>query len=75
MVRAAQVLLLLEKGIRDGLITDWAAFAGQPNGFLIAEGTEEEILKITMKFMPFFRFKSIPTASIDQVGASVKTIA
>ena len=61
--------------IKDGLVKEWAAFAGQPNGFSIAEGTEEDILKITMKYMPFFRFKTIPLASIDQAEAAVKTIA
>ena len=45
--------------MEDGLVKDWAAFAGQPNGLIIAEGTEEDILKITVKFMPFFRFKVI----------------
>ena len=71
-------LLALEavkQDIKDGLIKDWGCFAGQPNGFFIAEGTEEEILKITIKFMPFFRFKATLLASIDQVEASVKTIA
>ena len=61
--------------MRDGLVKDWAAFAGQPNGLIIAEGTEEDILKITVKFMPFFRFKVIPLASMDQVEAIVKAIA
>ena len=64
-----------KQDIKDGLVKDWAAFAGQPNGFSIAEGTEEDILKITMKYMPFFRFKTILLASIDQAEAAVKTIA
>ncbi len=64
-----------KQDIKDGLTIDWAAFAGQPNGYILAEGTEQEILKITVKFMPFFRFKVIPLASIDQVEAAVQTIA
>ena len=31
-----------KQDIREGLMKDWAAFAVQPNGFFIAEGTEEE---------------------------------
>ncbi len=68
-------LEMTKQDMKDGLVTDWSAFAGQPNGFMVAEGTEEEILKITVKFMPFFRFKVIPLASIDQVEAAVQTIA
>ena len=64
-----------KQDMRDGLTKDWGSFAGQPNGFLIAEGTEKEILKSTIKFMPFFRFKTILTASIDQVETAVKEIA
>ena len=66
---------LTKQDIKDGLIKEWGCFAGQPNGFLIAEGTEEEIIKITLKFMPFFRYKATLLASIDQVEAAIKTIA
>ncbi len=66
---------LSKQYIKDGLIKEWECFAGQPNGFFIAEGTEEEILKITINFMPFFRFKTTLLASIDQVEAVIKTIA
>ena len=76
--RQAGWLMALEmsrQNIKDGLITEWGCFAGQPNGYFIAEGTEEEILKITINFMPFFRFKSTLLASIDQVEAIVKSMA
>jgi hypothetical protein len=66
---------MLEQDIKDGLVKDYGAFVGQPNGFTIAEGTRDEVIKMTIKFLPFFRFKVIPVASIDQVKEAIKTIA
>ena len=66
---------MVEQDIKDGLVKDYGAFVGQPNGFTIAEGTRDEIINMTMKFMPFFRFKVMPLASIDQVKEAIKTIA
>jgi hypothetical protein len=65
----------VKQDIKDGLVKEWGAFAGQPNGYMIAEGTEEDILKVTIKFMPFFRFKPILLASVEQAEAAVQTIA
>jgi hypothetical protein len=66
---------MVEQDIKDGLVKDYGVFVGQPNGFMIAEGTRDEIMKMTIKFMPFFRFKVIPVASIEQVKEAIKTIA
>ena len=68
-------LEMTRQDMKDGLVKDWGAFIGQPNGFFMAEGTEEAVLNMTLKFMPFFRFNVIPIASIDQVEAAIKTIA
>jgi hypothetical protein len=61
--------------IKDGLVKEWGSFIGQPNGFEIVEGTEEDIISMTLMYMPYFRFKLIPIASIDQTEAGVKAIA
>ena len=66
---------MVRQDMKDGLVKDYGVFMGQPNGFTIAEGTEEAITNMAIKFMPFFRFKIIPIISIDQVEAAIKTIA
>ena len=66
---------MVKQDMKEGLVKDYGVFIGQANGFSIAEGTEEQVLNMTIKFMPFFRFKVIPLVSIDQVEAAVKTIA
>jgi phage FluMu gp28-like protein len=66
---------MTEQYIKDGLVKDYGAFVGQPNGFIIADGTRDDIINMTIKFMPFFRFKVIPIASIDQIKEVIKSIA
>jgi hypothetical protein len=66
---------MVEQYIKDGLVKDYGAFVGQPNGFIIADGTRDDIINMTIKFMPFFRFKVISIASIDQIKEVIKTIA
>ena len=66
---------MVEQYIKDGLVKDYGAFVGQPNGFIIADGTRDDIINMTIKFMPFFRFKVIPVASIVQIKEVIKTIA
>ena len=66
---------MVEQHMQDGLVKDYGAFVGQPNGFIIADATRDEIINMTIKFMPFFRFKVIPLASIDQIKEVIKTIA
>ena len=66
---------MVEQHMQGGLVKDYGAFVGQPNGFVIADGTRDEIINMTIKFMPFFRFKVIPLASIDQIKEVIKTIA
>jgi hypothetical protein len=66
---------MVKQDMKEGLVKDYGVFIGQANGFSIAEGTEEQVLNMTIKFMPFFRMKVIPFASIDQSEAAIKTIA
>jgi hypothetical protein len=76
--RQAGWLMALEmtrEDMKAGLVKDYGVFLGQANGFDIAEGTEEEITNMAIKYMPFFRFKMIPIASIDQVEAAIKAMA
>lgn len=75
--RKAGWLMAIEgvrQSFKDGLAKDWGTFLGQTKGFSISEGTEQEVINDTMKYIPFFRFNVIPLASIDQTEAAIKTI-
>ena len=65
---------MVRQDIKSGIIKDWGGFVGQNSGYVVAEGTEVEIGKMTMKFIPFFRFKVTPVDSLDQVEEIIKSI-
>ena len=75
--RKAGWLMALEmtrEDIKSGRTKEYGGFVGQTKGFAISEGTEEELNRMTLKYVPFFRFNIIPVLSIDQLEAAVKTV-
>ena len=64
----------VKQDIKDGLIKDWGNFLGQPRGFNITEGTEDEVISHTLKYIPYFRFKIYPVASIEKTEAAIKAM-
>ena len=60
--------------LNSGLTKDWGCFLGQTKGFAINEGTEEEIGKMLIKYMPFFRFQVFPIRTLDQLVEDIKTV-
>ena len=65
---------MTKQDISEGLTTDWGGFIGQTSGFTISEGTPESVMKTTLKYIPFFRFKVIPFESMDSVEAAIKAL-
>jgi len=60
--------------LESGLTKDWGSFLGQTKGFAIHEGTEEEIGKALLKYMPYFRFQVFSIQTLDQLVEAIKTI-
>ena len=48
---------MTKQEMKDGLVKFWGGFLGQTKGFTISEGTEAEVLKNTLKYVPYFRMK------------------
>jgi hypothetical protein len=65
---------MVREDFNKGLTKDYGVFLGQPNGFTIVEGTEEEVTNMTLQYMPFFRFKVIPIISLDKVEAAINAM-
>jgi hypothetical protein len=65
---------MVKKDFESGLIKDWGVFLGQTKGFAIDEGTEEEVAKATLKYIPYFRFQIIPMLTVDQHIEVIKNI-
>jgi hypothetical protein len=65
---------MVKQDFKSGIIKDWGVFLGQAKGFAIDEGTEEEIQKVILQYIPYFRFKVIPIRTIDQHMEALKSI-
>jgi hypothetical protein len=65
---------MTRQDIKSGLVKDWGYFLGQPKGFAIEEGTEEEIGKAVLKYIPYFRFQVFPIRSLDQLVEAIKAM-
>jgi len=65
---------ITRQDLESGLTKDWGYFLGQPKGFSIHEGTEEEIGKALLKYMPYFRFQVFPIRTLDQLVEAIRTI-
>jgi hypothetical protein len=65
---------MVKKDIERGLVKDWGVLLGQTKGFAIDEGTEEEVAKMTLKYIPYFRFQIIPILTVDQHIEIIKKI-
>jgi hypothetical protein len=62
------------QAMNDGLTKDWGVFLGQTKGFSISEGTREEVLNSTIKFIPYFKFQIYPIATIDELEKAIKAM-
>jgi hypothetical protein len=65
---------MTKQDIKAGLSKDWGNYVGEPKGFSIAEGTEEEVGRSLMKYIPYFRFKVYPVLSVEKLEENVKAM-
>jgi hypothetical protein len=60
--------------IKSGLTKDWGNYIGEPKGFSIAEGTEDEVGRSLLKYIPYFRFKVYPVVTIETTEKNIKAM-
>lgn len=65
---------MAKQEIKDGLVKYWGGFLGQTKGFDIIEGTEDQVLSTTLKYIPYFRFNVIPLISIEKLEEALKAM-
>jgi len=68
-------LEMIKKMIAEKQISDWGLFAGGGAGYAIAEGTASDMLKRTLPFGPFVKFKIQPVLSPDEVIQVMKSMS
>jgi hypothetical protein len=65
---------IVKQDIKKGIIKDWGVFVGERYGYMVAEGTEVEIMNTTQQYSPFVHFKAHPIGSVSQVEEMIKAM-
>jgi hypothetical protein len=52
---------------------DWGLFIGEGKGYSVAEGDAHEVMKSTLMFSPYVKFKVYQVASIDEWEEAFKS--
>ena len=61
------LLAMVKKDLAEGLMKDWGAFPGENRGYLIVEGSQLDVLKMTQQYMPFVQFKIHPVSAVGEI--------
>ncbi len=65
---------LIAKQLREGIIKEWGAFAGEWCGYVIFEGSPVELHTLVSMWVPFAKFKTRELITIDEVIKSFKAL-
>jgi hypothetical protein len=52
----------------------WGKFLGENRGYSIMNGSQEDVMKISMMFSPYVEFKVYQSVSIDEVDTAMKSM-
>jgi hypothetical protein len=66
---------MVKQDMQSGVIKQWGAYVGEMRGFGFCEGSEEEVLKMSEKYIPFVHFTTHPAVTIDQIEKMNKEMA
>ena len=69
-----KLIEMTKKMLAEGKISDWGQFAGGGGGYVIAEGTAMDILKMQMLFAPYIKSHVHPVLSVDEVAEVMKSM-
>ena len=54
---------------------DWGAFPGENRGYLIAEGSQLDVMKMTQQYTPYVNFKIHPVSAVGEIEALLEHMA
>jgi hypothetical protein len=66
---------MVKQDIERGATKDWGAFPGELGGYVVAEGTEVELMLLTAQYTPYVTFKIHPVASVSQVDEMLEAMS
>lgn len=65
---------MVENDLESGVIKDWGTFPGEGKGYVIFEGSNHEMMKMTGQYNPFAIFEVHPVATISEVKEYLKVL-
>jgi hypothetical protein len=68
-------MAMVENDLEKGTMQDWGAFPGENRGYLIFEGSNLELMKMTGQYTPYVAFETHPVANVLEVKDFLKTMA
>ena len=69
------LLNLVKDDLESGRLKDWGEFPGEHAGYAIVEGTEQDVLIGTERYVPFVRFETHPVLSLSHVLEGTKALS
>ncbi len=69
-----KMMEMTKKALNERQVKDWGLFPGGDAGYSIVEGTEADVLKISMQFTPYIRGKVHSVLSLKEVGEVMKAM-
>ena len=74
MVLFNRLMNMIDEDFKSGML-DWGEFVGGGAGYVISEGTEQELALALMKYSPYMKFKVHPVLSASQVEENMKALS
>jgi hypothetical protein len=59
------MIQMVKQDMQSGLIKEWGSYIGEMKGFGVCEGSEEEVAKMTQKYIPIVQFSTHPFGTVD----------
>ena len=70
----AALMAMVRQDLEKGVISNWGAFVGETNGYMVMEGTELEVMTSIQRYVPFCIFRVQPVSSESQVNEMIKAL-
>jgi hypothetical protein len=69
-----KMIEMTKQWLKDNPGAEWGSFIGEHKGFVLGGRTPQDIMKTTMMFSPYIKFKVYQAASADEVEENIKSM-
>jgi hypothetical protein len=61
------MIQMVKQDMQSGILKAWGSYIGEMRGFGYFEGSEEEVIKMAQRYIPFVHFTTHVAAKVDQL--------